>query len=135
MHLEQAFRSSFSIIFFAFLLLFLFSPCPKNITKLVAVPSALSRKGAGTFLPWPEVRAEDLLCGPGTGQMCSSQTQILSGDPICPLFLQFLSFFFYSLINTGNELHMATAFTSLCEICSSCIVYQFNMFTTDAISV
>lgn len=43
--------------------------------------------------------------------------------------------FFYSLINTGNELHMAMAFTSLCEICSSCIVYQFNMFTTDAISV
>lgn len=49
-------------------------------------------------------------------------------------FFPFFFFFVYSLINTGNELHMATAFTSLCEICSSCIVYQFNMFTTDAIS-
>lgn len=102
------------------------------------MPSTLSRrrKGAGTFLPWPEVRAGDLLHSPRTGQMCSLQTQIFSGDSICPRFLQFLSFFFfYSLINAGNELHMATAFTSLCEICSSCIVYQPNMFTTDAISV
>lgn len=80
---------------------------------------------------------------PGTGQMCSSQTQIPSGDPICPLFLQFLPFLFFlgcyffcnSPIISGNELHMAMAFTSLCEICSSCIVYQFNMLTTDAISV
>lgn len=81
-------------------------------------------------------RVEDLLPTPKTGQLHSSQAQILSGDPICPLFLQFLFFFPpYSLINTGNELHMAMAFTSLCEICSSCIVYQFNMFTTDAISV
>lgn len=52
-----------------------------------------------------------------------------------PFSYNFLPFFFYSLINAGNELHMAMAFTSLCEICSSCIVYQFNMFTTDAISV
>lgn len=26
-------------------------------------------------------------------------------------------------------------FTSLCDFCSSCIVYQFNMFKTDACSV
>lgn len=75
----------------------------------------------------------------GTGQICSSQTQILSADPICPLFLQFLSFLLLFFCNSpiipGNELHMAMAFTSLCEICSSCIVYQFNMLTTDAISV
>lgn len=30
---------------------------------------------------------------------------------------------------------MAFMFTSLCEFCSSCIVYQFNMFKTDASSV
>ena len=118
---------------------FVFFP-PENVNELAAVFSALprSRKVAGTFLPQPGARAEELLHGPGTAQMCSLQTHILSGDPIFPFFLQFLSsfyFFFYSLINTGNELHMATAFTSLCEICSSCIVYQFNMFTTDAISV
>lgn len=52
-----------------------------------------------------------------------------------PFSYNFFPFFFHSLINAGNELHMATAFTSLCEICSSCIVYRFNMFTTDAISV
>lgn len=56
---------------------------------------------------------------------------------ISSLFIFFLGCYFFcnSPIISGNELHMAMAFTSLCEICSSCIVYQFNMLTTDAISV
>lgn len=112
---------------------------PADANNLVAGPAHCSRAGKvlAPSLPWPEERAEEHVHGLGIGQMCSPQTHILSRDPICPLFLQFLPFlfFFYSLINAGNELHMATAFTSLCEICSSCIVYQLNMFTTDAISV
>lgn len=93
-----------------------------------------------------------VLSSPGLGQKreqrntCTVRTDVQSADrhfswwsnlscfPTISFLLIFY-FFFYSLINTGNELHMATAFSSLCEICGSCIVYQFNMFATDAISV
>lgn len=54
----------------------------------------------------------------------------VSWNPFC-----FFQNFFQFLINTDNKLHMASMFTSLCEPCSSCTVYQFNMFKTDASSV
>lgn len=130
--------------FFVFLFLcvcWLFSP-QKTLTsyhqcsvhypgsgKGLVRPSCLGQKwGLGvSCVIWgrPDVQLTD------TDSLCWSH---LSPFPTIS-FLFFFSFFCNSPIIPGNELHMAMAFTSLCEICSSCIVYQFNMLTTDAISV
>lgn len=116
---------------------FFFSPI--DVRKLVPGPGALCRGRMGSVISWswPETGAEEYV---HSQDRCAVRRQTFF------LVIQFVLFsynffpsyfllFFYSLINTGNELHMATAFSSLCEICGSCIVYQFNMFATDAISV
>lgn len=110
------------------------------------MPSALSwlRKGAGgNFLPWPQVRAGGPLCALGQARCAAHRPRFPLVIQFVPFSYNFFPFYFFlgcyffcnSPIISGNELHMAMAFTSLCEICSSCIVYQFNMLTTDAISV
>lgn len=101
---EQAFKNTFPITFLSFILYFCYYYYlfffPADANNLVAGPVHCPRAGKvlAPSLSWPEERAEEHMHGLGIGQMCSLQTYILSGDPICPLFLQFLPFFFFFFI-------------------------------------
>lgn len=95
-HLKIHFPSLSCLSSFIFVIFFYFF-FPADANNLVAGPVHCPRAGKvlAPSLSWPEEKAGEHMHGLGIGQMCSLQTHILSGDPICPLFLQFLPFFFF----------------------------------------